>query len=152
MPTIAEINTGIATTLGAATGIVRVQDAAKPSEDEGLTEGIGDVPMMQVYWNAGVCDSPGETDRRTFGGRVRQAHVTYFVDVYARQRSHLSEDFAAQLELTEAVWNVLEDQQSPPFFDIDGCKALRWSAERTIFDYGQVQYAGVRFTVEVWVY
>ncbi|MBK8023517.1 MAG: hypothetical protein IPK19_19310 [Chloroflexi bacterium] len=140
--TIAAINTAIAETLGGAAGIARAQDAGD------LSEGVIDLPAVQVYWQG----STTALDRVTFGAGVRQTRLTFHADVYARQRSHLGEDMAKVLVLAEAVQTVLEAQGRPPFFGLAGIRDLRWSAERATFDYGGAAYAGVRFVIEVGVF
>ncbi|MCK6581194.1 MAG: hypothetical protein L6Q98_24145 [Anaerolineae bacterium] len=142
--TINAINTAIAETLGATAGVVRVQDAGD------LGEGLLDLPAIQVYWQGSITEPGGETDRRTFGAGVRLTRLTFYADVYARQRSHLGEDMTRTLAL--AVQTVLEAQHQPPFFGLAGVRALRWNAERVTFDYGGAAYAGVRFVIETTVY
>lgn len=144
--TISAINTAIAEALGAAAGVVRVQDAGD------LGEGLLDLPAIQVYWQGSITEPGGETDRRTVGAGVRLTRLTFHADVYARQRSHLGEDMTRTLALAEAVQSVLEAQNQPPFFGLAGVRALRWNAERVTFDYGGTAYAGVRFVIETTVY
>ncbi|MCK6580361.1 MAG: hypothetical protein L6Q98_19885 [Anaerolineae bacterium] len=150
--TLAEINTAIAASLGAATGIARVQDAAKPDPDEGLTEGIADLPMLQVYWQSLDTSTGSENDRIAMRGGVRVTQCVFHADVYARQRGMISEDAARTLELAEAVQEILEAQDVKPYFGLIGVKSFRWTAERVTFDYAGVAYAGVRFVITVWVF
>lgn len=147
--TISAINTAVAAALRAAEGIVRAEDAGRGE----LSEGIPDLPTLQVYWQALATDAENaHTDRRTFGAGVRATQLTFHADVYARQRSHLGEDVAATLALAEAVQTVLEAQASAPFFGLDAIRALKWSAQRVTFEFGGGRYSGVRFVIDLWVY
>jgi len=156
MPTVAEINSAIETTLSAASGIVRSQDY-----DE-LTEGIhgADMPLLQVYPENGNTDSGGgNTDRTTFGGIRRQTTVMFHADLYARQRSHVGEDMAAVVAAMDSIIAILEAQKERPFFGLGSSeaeyiKSFRWRWERVVFEYGDpiLRYAGVRFIIEVTVF
>jgi len=156
MPTVAEINSAIETTLGAASGIVRSQDYDK------LTEGIhgADMPLLQVYPESGNTDSGGgNTDRTTFGAGRRQTTITFHADLYARQRSHISEDMAAVVAGMDSIIAILEAQKERPFFGLGSAedkyiKSFRWRWERVVFQYGDqsLPYAGVRFIIEATIF
>lgn len=151
MLTIGEINTALATTLGTADGIVSIQDAAQPDEATGLKEGLPDLPALQVYWESAETDEAGPTDRTTFGAGVRQTKYTYSADLYVRQRSQLSEDVAAVLTMAEAMDAVFK-AQTTNLFGQERIQAFKWSAKRVTFENSGVEYAGARFTIEVWSY
>lgn len=143
---ITRINTAIASTLGSAAGIARAQDAAD------LTEGMPDLPALQVYWQSLSTDAGnGDTDRRTFGAGVRVSRLTFHADIYARQRSHLGQDMARVLELAEAVQTALENQSSPIFGE-EHIQSCHWSAQRVTFDYAGASYAGIRFVLDLTVF
>ena len=143
---ITQTNTAIAETLGSAAGISRAQDAAD------LTEGMPDLPALQVYWQSLSTDADSaDTDRRTFGAGVRVSRLTFHADVYARQRSHLGEDMARVLELAEAVQTVLENQTTPLFGE-EHIQSCHWSAQRVTFDYAGASYAGIRFIIDLTVF
>jgi len=144
--TITQIVDAIKTTLGAASGVARAQSGTQ------LTEGIPDTPLLQVYWEAENTSDFSQNDRLTFKAGRRAAHITIHADVYARQRSHIGEDIAAVQTLAEAVRDVLEAQDTEPYFALAGLKAFKWAAQRVTFTYGAVDYGGIRFTLEVWVY
>jgi len=155
MPSIAEINSAIETTLSAATGIVRSQDY-----DE-LTEGIhgADMPLLQVYPESGNTDSGTATDRTTFGAGRRQTTMTFHADVYVKQRANIGEDMAALVPQIDNIITVLEEQTTPPFFSLgtdydEYIKSFSWNWERSTFIYGdrQLPYIGVRFTLEMVVF
>lgn len=144
---ITDICNAITETLGTATGIARTQSAGASDPDEMLTEGLVDMPLLQVYWQSLGTDGQNPTsDRRTFGAGVRLTQLEFRADVYAKQRANIGEDMARVLELTEAVITVLEAQNAAPF-GLDSVKAYRWGAERVTFEYAGASYAGIRFTL-----
>lgn len=154
--TIAEINTALATTLGAAAGIQRIQDGANDGSGDGgttpLSDGMNDTATLQLYWQDGETDVAQEADRTTFRAGVRQTQLTFFADVFVKQRGSIGEDMAKVIRLASAVWDVLEAQQTKPYFGLDGIQALHWTAARTLFEYGQVTYMGMRFTLTIRVF
>lgn len=154
--TVAQINTAIATTLGEAAGIVRIQDGANDGTADNqttpLSESMNDTPTLQVYLESGVTDVSNEVDRTTFGAGVRQTELVFNCDVYARQRAHIGEDMAKCIELASAVWDVLEQQRRQPYFGLEGIQAFHWTAQRVVFTYGAVDYAGIRFVLTVRVF
>lgn len=152
--TIGKVNRAIATALGDAAGIVRVHDASNEDASEGgISEGMPDLPALQVYWENLETDAVGDTDRRTFSGKVKTTKLTYHADVYAKQRGILAEDMAKVLEVAEAVQIVLEAQSDADhLFGEEHIRALHWTAQRVTFDYSGNAYAGIRFVIEVWVY
>jgi hypothetical protein len=141
--TLAQICDAVEATLGAATGLTDSQ-----SYDE-LTEGVQDMPLLQVYPENGETDIAGNADRTSFRGGVRQAQVVLHADLFARQRSHIGEDMATLLPLVDAVIVRLEAQTVKPYFNLDGIKAFHWRWERVTFIYGdqQLPYVGARFTL-----
>lgn len=146
--TLAQICNAIESTLSAATGMEATQ-----SYDE-LAEGVGsaDMPMLQVFPDSGDCDISGSTDRTTFGGDKRQKRVVIHTDLLARQRSHLAEDVGVSVDMIDALIDVLEQQDTKPYFSQDGIKAFSWRWERVEFDYAGVKIAGARFYITVWMY
>ncbi len=154
--TLAQIVDAIEDTLDAATTL-----ATSQTYDE-LTEGMQDTPTLQVYpeSNEQVSADSG-TDRRTFGGKggvenkpVREKVYVIHADYYARQRSHMGEDMTALVDGIDAMEDVLEDEDTGPFFGLDGIKALTWSWSRVTFIYGDemIRYVGARFIIRVWVF
>lgn len=146
--TLAQVCDAIESTLGAAAGMETTQ-----SYDE-LTEGIGsaDTPLLQVFPDSGDCDPSGNTDRTTFQGGKRQKHIMIHADVFARQRSHLAEDMEVSVDMIDALIDVLEQQDTKPYFDRVGIQAFSWRWERVMFSHAGVDFAGVRFYIAVWIY
>jgi len=146
--TLVSINNAIEVALSAAPGIVRSQ-----SYNE-LTEGIHDVPLLQVYWDdLPLVDSdstPGQTDRMTFGGENarRQYTLVYFADLYAASRKEIGEDMGRLLPIVDEFITILESQTCPPF-GVEGVKSFQWSAKRVTFEYNKVKYVGARFTLYI---
>lgn len=151
--TIAAICDGIAETIEGSTTIQAIQ-----SYDE-LTEGLGrgDLPLAQVYWEDINWDAEFSTDRSSFGGGVRQKDITIHIDLYAATRSHLAENMRDTIECLDALIDILEAQNTPPFFTVDGIKSFRIdSITRTIFEYASgttaMRYMGLRCVLGVFVY
>lgn len=144
---LVQILTAIRDTLAPAPTLVRTQGF-----DE-LSEGIHDMPLLQVYPETGVQDPASDTDRTTFGAGVRQTDITIHADYYARQRSHMAEDMAALVAGVDAITNIMEEQDSQPF-GLEGIKAFRWHWQRVKFLYGdpQLPYVGVRFVIVLRVF
>lgn len=143
MITIYDLVEAVRATLGQAQGVLQAQ------ANEGMTEGIGDLPLLQVYPQSGEADNRAATDRTTFRGGARQEQVVLAVDLFARMRSDLGEDMAALTQGLDAVRRVLVAQHTKPFFGLDGPQAFSWSWQRVSITYGQPEqkYAGVRFTL-----
>lgn len=154
--TIGQISTALATTLGAAEGIKRVQDGANAgSADNGttpLSDGMNDTATLQVYLESGLADASNAIDRTTFRAGVRQTELVFFADVFAKQRGSIGEDIARCTELASAVWTILEAQDDKPYFGLEGIQAYHWTMERVVLTYGNVDYAGLRFTITVRVF
>ena len=156
--TFNQIVDAVETTLSAATTLVRSQ-----SYDE-LTEGIqpGDCPLLQVYWeSASPVSSDSSTDRRSFGGGggdentpLRDKAIIIHADYYATARSHIAEDMAAVVNGVDALTDVLETQNTLPYFGLAGIKSFQWQATRVTFVYGdpQTPYSGARFVITLRVY
>src|SRR3990167_4602284 len=128
--TLAQILDAITSTLSAATTLSRAQ-----SYDE-MTDGMNDLPTLQVY---------PETNEQDISGNA---------DYYAQQRRHLGEDMAALVNGMDDMANVIEQQDTKPYFGLDGIKAFHWSWRRVTFVYGdpQLSYVGARFTITVRVF
>src|SRR3990167_2651467 len=146
--TLAQILDAITSTLSAATTLSRAQ-----SYDE-MADGMNDLPALQVYPETNEQDISGNADRTTFRAGIRQTEITINADYYARKRSHLSEDMAALVDGMDAMANVFEQQDTKPYFGLDGIKAFHWSWRRVTFVYGdpQLSYVGARFTITVRVF
>ena len=144
--TLAELCDGIESALDDATTLARSQ-----SYDE-LTEGIHDLPLLQVYPESGSQDPAGATDRTTFGAGVRQTEFVIHADYYARQRSHIGEDMAALVDGIDAMQDELEKQNGTRFGFDDSNLAFRWEWTRVQFTYNEANYMGARFIITVRVF
>ena len=78
---------------------------------------------------------------------MQQTAVVIIVDVYARRRSQLSDDMKVTVDLIDAISDILETQERPPFFGESGVKAYSWSWKRMTFLRAKAFYMGVRFTI-----
>lgn len=145
--TIVEINTAIKDELAAAMGLTFTQDF-----DE-LTEGMPDTPTLQVYWVTTRTDPTSGTAQSSFRGVQRQTRLTFWADLYARQRSHIEEDMGALLPLIDAIQTKLEEQRTSRF-GLEGIRAIEgWTGQMQIFeDYAGAKYMGARFEIIVRVF
>lgn len=123
-------------------------------EPEQIKENIVDAPTLQIYPVDGNTDRQGENDRTSFGASIRQTTITVYADYYARQRSHIGEDLNAVVEGMDALINVLEAQQTKPYFGNTDIKSFAWRWEYVTFAYGEqeVKYSGVRFIITLYVF
>lgn len=146
--TLGAVCHGIEETLSVAAGV-----QSSTSYDE-LTEGVPslDCPRIQVYPDSGTCDRRGDTDRTAFQSGVQQAEVIFLVDLYARVRSQLAEDMKEAIDVIDAIIDVLQEQERPPFFGIDGIKSFKWSWKRATLRYADQLYMGARFTLRIRIF
>lgn len=146
--TIMQICDAIATTLGAAPSIVRIQ-----SYDE-LTEAVqsGDMPALQVYWESNDCSFGSGTDRHTFQGGRRIKEYLIHADILAKQRSHIGEDNAMASTVYSEIETIMEQQNIKPYFGLGEIQAFRWRADRVQIVYADTPIMGVRFAIAIYVY
>jgi len=142
--TTASICDAVTGVLGAVTGIVRSE-----SYDE-LTEGIQDVPLLQVWPAAGAPVSTGSgTHKLTLGQSsdfTVQETITVYADLFARQRSHIGEDMSALVTALDNIRAELKKQDCPPF-DLAGIQSFQWSWSVGTMEYAGVAYLRTRFTL-----
>jgi len=151
---ISDICNGIATTLRTDVDITIVQ-----SYDQ-LSESInrGDLPLVQVYWESIQWDVTGNTDRTTFGGKIRTKRAVFHLDLYAATRSHLNENMGDLIAGIDSIIAVLEAEETQPFFGVTGIKNVSVdSIDRVVFEYtsgsgGPVYYMGARIVLAMWIY
>lgn len=148
---LAQICDAIETTLSAATTLTALAGTHSQSYDE-LTEGVNDLPMLQVYPQSGSQDAAGRTDRTTFGGGNRQTEFVIHADYYARERSHIGEDMALLVNGIDAMQTIFEAQDKKPYFALAGIQSFRWTWDRVQFAYGNTAYMGARFVITVRVF
>jgi len=145
MPSIGEITTAVHDSIALVGALNSVQNYNE------LTEGMNTLPGAQIYPESGDCDAATETDRTTFVDAatgvpgVRQAEVMVRVDVYARQRSQLAEDWDTAVDLLDAVYDQLETQGDCPLFGLTGIRSYRFTWQRVVFEYATIAYTGFRF-------
>ena len=140
---ISEICDGIATTLSVATG---VKSWTLYNE---VSEGIPnlDCPRLEVHPDSGTTDPTGGTDRSTFGAGVQLMAASILVDLYVCQRSQMQDDMKDAVDLIDAISDVLETEERPPFFGEAGIKAYSWNFRRVTFVRSGALYMGARFTI-----
>ena len=148
--TLAEICDAVADTIGATTGINRVQHYDEIGE--GLMD--ADLPLLQVYWDSFRVSPPGDTDRATMGRGVIVQRIILFADIFCCQRHNTWQDMELVTRVASNVLDQLEaTYHTRPYFGLDGIKG--WSvssAQRAAMVYAQAEYMAVRFTIEAVVY
>lgn len=114
-----------------------------------LTENIPVTPLVQVYFEGKDTSSGSSTDRKSFGQNpVRQSLVTVHADIYVEMRNSIGAEMALLEELVDRVDEVIEEQQGPAYFGVDGVKSFRYHVERVQFEYNKKTYTGIRFVLE----
>jgi len=141
--TVGEVLNGIATELDATAGVKVVKRYSE------LSEGVTsiDCPLIEVYPRRGTCDPGGNTDRTVFNAGVQQLFLYVHADLFARPRSVLSDDMGELADMIDAIIDVLQSQERPPFFGVAGIKAFSWSWEIAIHVRGNSRYSGARFVI-----
>jgi hypothetical protein len=114
-----------------------------------LTEGIVDIPTIQITPESGEGAYHSRTDRNTFGKGLALRQWVINVDVYARQRSHIAEDMAAVTTQADAVIARLDAKATSPSFGVSGVHTWHYTWQRVVFTYGstEARYAGIRFVL-----
>lgn len=120
--------------------------------DSEIEPGINVTPQIQIYWEDDTTDMSGDTSMSTFGTGMQFTEHLFHVDVYARQRENIGTDLDAMRQMADAVRLELRKQTLAPFFGIDGCQSFRWRQRRVTFDYGKLQYSGIRFQLFIRIF
>jgi hypothetical protein len=114
-----------------------------------ITEGIPQVPLLQIYPESGEAAAGQQTDQNTFQRGLVISSLTLVMDLYARKRSEIGTDMEVQLEWIDHLdqWLLELDR---PYFGIDVVQALKWQWTRSIFTYNNNEtFAGSRFTLSI---
>lgn len=126
-----------------------VPSATVQAYDE-IQENIAVFPTLHVYLDgAEVGDE--HTDRLSYGAAVRVTTVTVKIDGYARARSQMFADMAAQVDLADHIDNVLSAQVDQ-LYGTPHIKAHHWTWERGVLEYASKDYAAVVFTLTLTVF
>jgi hypothetical protein len=160
MPSFQEINTAIADTM--RTALVPTFLNAVYDYDQ-LPEGMNSWPAMEVYTENWETSMGGDTDRYSFAPSAgvaprRWTNILIHMDLYARRRSHLDEDWEQALVLANEVQDALEEQSTCPLFGLAGIRHVRWTGRRVVFDRGfdpqrrPLRYTGYRFELTVGIF
>ena len=122
-----------------------------------LPEGMQTLPALEIYVEDWETSSGSETDRYTFcqpgdTGPRRWTVIRIHLDLYARHRSQLDEDWELALVLANDLQDALEAQCACPAFALVGIRNIRWTARRVVFDRAQTFYTGYRFELTVGIF
>lgn len=142
--TTAAICDAVESVLGAVTGIVRSE-----SYDE-LTEGIQDVPLLQVWPAAGApVSTDSGTHKFTLGADEDfglQETITIYADLWAKQRAHIGEDMSKLVTALDNIRAEIKKQNCDPF-DLEGLQSFQWSWVVGTAEYAKQLYLRARFTL-----
>ena len=145
--TLASIVDAIEGVLDGATGLT-----ASQTYDE-ITEGIQDMPMLQVYpESCSGTDIAGVNDRTTFKAGVRQTEYIIHADLYAAQRAHIGQNISTLVDMIDAITTQFETQSTGNLFGLSTIKSFHWRWERVVFEYATVEYTGARFYITIRVF
>lgn len=147
--------------LVAAGDLIRSQNAAAdPQTGEGLTEGINDRNILQIYPEEQAPVSVGSATHKITLGKKSANETPYIdeeivilADYYCQQRAHIGEDMAKLITGIDAIRGNLKTQDCPAF-GVVSIRSFQWSWQRTVFAYGepQLNYVGARFRLVLRTY
>lgn len=146
--------------LVAAGDLTRSQNAAAdPQTDEGMTEGINDQNVLQVYpEEETIVSVGGGTQKKTLGSTPYiDEEIIIHCDYYAKQRANIGEDMAQLITGIDAIRANLKGQTCPNPFGLTGIPSFQWSWQRVVFAYGELEqtrlnYVGARFRLVLRTY
>jgi len=155
--TLMDIANDITDTLRAATVLMpgeAMERAFTVQAFHELTEGIQDLPTIQVYPTESLTDLNTTTDRTTLRVGVQHTQLVFSLRVFARQRSNLNDDMAAVLACWDAIDQALSgvSMGCKPFFDSEAVKSFRWQTVLSIYEYARVAYVGCEYVLTVEVF
>jgi hypothetical protein len=120
-----------------------------------LLEGMNTWPCAECYVEEFETSFGSDRDRDSFcedGTKRNQTQILVRVDLYARRRSQMNEDWREALILANAIQRVLETECTCPLFSQAGINDLHWTGSRVIFERAETMYAGYRFELTVTIY
>ncbi len=118
-----------------------------------LTDGIPEMPLLQVYWWKFIEDAATETDRAAAQHAVTISDDTYRLDLYAKTRSELREDVPAVMEMLSKMREAVYAQQTT-YFGLTAIKSMKWQGQYAVLRYGDplTSYAGARITLTIRIF
>ena len=152
--TVTQICAAVNETIGDA--LVASGVLARTEDHDKLTEGIHDLPCLQVWpGSEGLVSSDsgaGETHKLTLGG-PDQDHaiiedIEIYVDFWAAVRHELAQDMAVLVAGIDSIRTIIKAQDCPPF-GLAGIRTFQWSWTAGSTDYAGVTYLRARFTLMV---
>jgi hypothetical protein len=120
-----------------------------------LTEGMQDMPTMQVYPESLAVDSRNETDAQVLNKSIRNHALVVHLDCYAERRNHVDENMAAVVALWDATEDQLEDTAAGsgcPNFGQALIRNVSWTSDRAVFVYAGVEYSGIRYVLTLEIF
>lgn len=117
-----------------------------------LTESIPENKTLHVYFNDADTTSGSGTDRKTFQASNRTTMISAVIDGYARKRSNLKDDLVAQMELIDEIDGWLCEQKTGTLLGVSSIRSFHWRWERATLPFNKDDWAGCRFSIEIWIY
>jgi hypothetical protein len=152
---ITQLNTALVDTLQTASGIKVGQDLDQ------ITEQIpnADMPLIQVYPESWSSPSDSDTNVNTFGGGgfgsspvIQRLPITFNCDVYVTQINIVAVMMPLYAITAQAINEVLAAQTLKPLFGHPAIQAFTWEGERAVFQYSEVSYLGIRYTIDLEIF
>lgn len=146
--TLTTINSSIEATLATATGLTTAQDI-----DE-LTENIPEMnmPLLMVYPEEVELAKGSGTMKNTFGSTPVQQHAPiYHADLYVSKvgGKPLKEAIPLLITTWDAVMDIFRAETERPFFDNSAIQSFHVTSKRSVLEYSNERYLGVRFVITI---
>ncbi len=116
-----------------------------------LTDGIPELPLLQVYWWKFIEDAATETDRAAPQHTVTISDDTYRLLLYAKTRSELSEDMPVVMDMVSNMRGAVYAQQST-YFGLPAIKSMKWQGQYAVLRYGGEAYAGAQIILTIRIF
>lgn len=118
-----------------------------------LTDGIPELPLLQVYWWKFIEDATTDSDRAASKHTMTVSDDTYRLDLYAKTRSELREDMPAVMDMLSKMREAFY-AQTTTYFGLDAIKSAKWQGQFGLLKYGEpkISYAGARITLTIRIF
>jgi hypothetical protein len=116
----------------------------------GVADSLEDTPLLEVYPEAWAPpEEVAGTRKTTFGAAVQPVTVTVHADLYAEDAKWASQRMEAVQKYADLLIAQLQTIKAHPILNEADVIRMTWRASRVGFQANDVNYAGVRFVVEV---
>lgn len=155
--TVAQICAAVNETIGDALVASRV--LARTEDHDEMTEGVHDLPCLQVWPRSeglvSIGSGAGETHKLTLGGpdqdHAIMEDIEVYVDFWAAVRHELAQDMGVLVAGIDSIRAIIKAQDCPPF-GLAGVRTFQWSWTAGSTDYAGVTYLRARFTLSMSIF